>query len=334
VVKVSVVLPVYNGEEYLRASLDSIFSQTYSDFELIIINDGSTDGSKAILDSINDRRVRVYHQENIGLAATLNRGVKLARGEYVARQDQDDVSYPERLEKQVRYLDANPECALLGTRAEIWVGNKKTERAHDHLTECADLRFDLLFDNPFVHSSVMFRKDVVCELGGYAMEKSRQPPEDYELWSRIARVAYVGNLPERLVAYREVPKSMSRASVNPFLEKVLMISAENLAWQIGAAVNLSTCRDITALMHGVPDMSSGNVNLKDVCRGIELAASGIENQFPGANLGGSVRQRCAIVRYQYYSKKWYMGPLRLLLRIARKGKAFTRMLIRISTTRS
>src|ERR1700743_975142 len=152
---VSVVLSVRNGGSNLPKALETILNQSLSDFELIVINNGSTDGTREFLDQLTDPRLRVYHQEDRGLAAALNRGISLARGRYVARQDHDDWALPTRIEQQVRFLDANPEYALVGTRAEIWVGNHPSGRFHDHPTDDAALRFELLFNNPFVHSSVM-----------------------------------------------------------------------------------------------------------------------------------------------------------------------------------
>jgi cellulose synthase/poly-beta-1,6-N-acetylglucosamine synthase-like glycosyltransferase len=247
---VSVVLSVRNGGVDLPVALDTILKQSFADFELIAINNGSTDGTREFLDQIADPRVRVFHQADAGLAAALNRGISLARGRYIARQDHDDLADPSRLAKQVAFLDANPEHALVGTRAEIWVGDRPDGRYHDHPIEDEILRFDLLFNNPFVHSSVMMRKSALDHVGVYTTDPARQPPEDYELWSRIARQYRVANLPERLTIYREVPSSMSRASAQPFLEKLVIISSENLAHATGAAVPQQTHIDIAALIHG------------------------------------------------------------------------------------
>src|ERR1700727_4040675 len=123
---VSVVLSVRNGGEDLPTALDTILTQSFSDFELIAINNGSTDGTRDFLDQVADPRVRVYHQEDKGLAAALNRGISLARGRYIARQDHDDWALPTRFAKQVAFLDANPDCSLIGTRAEIWIGDRPT----------------------------------------------------------------------------------------------------------------------------------------------------------------------------------------------------------------
>jgi len=117
---ISVLLPIYNGAPYLVEAIDSVLNQTWKDFELIVINDGSTDDSAAIVHGYDDPRIRYYEHENIGLAATLNRGIDLAVGEFIARQDQDDISKPERFARQIVYLTAHPECVLIGTWAEIW----------------------------------------------------------------------------------------------------------------------------------------------------------------------------------------------------------------------
>ena len=247
---VSVVLSVRNGGSDLPQALGTILNQSFTDFELIAIDNGSTDETGAYLDGIADPRVRVFHQADAGLAAALNRGISLARGRYIARQDHDDLADPSRIAKQVEFLDAHPDHALVGTRAEIWIGDTPSGRFHDHPTEDEILRFDLLLNNPFVHSSVMIRKSALDRVGVYTMDRARQPPEDYELWSRISRHYRVANLAERLTVYREVPSSMSRAATQPFLEKLVTISSENLAHATGAAVPEQVHIDIAALVHG------------------------------------------------------------------------------------
>ena len=231
--ELSVLLPVYNGASYLREAIESILGQTYTDFELIVIDDGSTDDSLSVVREFADGRIRVFSQTNMGLAASLNRAIGLAKGRYVARQDQDDLSLPERFEKQVRFLDEHPTAGMVGTWARILTGNAETDRVHKHPSDNATLKFALMFDNPFVHSSMMIRKSVFDSVGLYTTDPSRQPPEDYELWSRIARAYDVANIPEVLQIYREVPKSMSRDRANPFLDRVINISAGNIARILG-----------------------------------------------------------------------------------------------------
>src|SRR3984885_3466498 len=174
---VSVVLSVRNGGSDLAPAPATILKQSFADFELIAINNGSTDGTREFLDQIADPRVRAYHQEDMGLAAALNRGISLAQGRYIARQDHDDLALPSRIAKQVAFLDAHPEHGLVGTRADIWVGDTPSGRFHDHPTEDDILRFDLLLNNPFVHSSVMIRKSALDHVGGgYTTDPARQPP--------------------------------------------------------------------------------------------------------------------------------------------------------------
>lgn len=287
---VSVVLSVRNGGTDLPVALDTILRQSFADFELIAINNGSTDGTREFLDQIADPRVRVYHQEDEGLAAALNRGISLARGRYIARQDHDDLADPSRIAKQVAFLDANPDHALIGTRAEIWVGDRPSGRFHDHPTEDEILRFDLLFNNPFVHSSVMLRTSALERVGVYTTDPSRQPPEDYELWSRISRRYRVANLPERLTVYREVPSSMSRAGARPFLKKLVTISSENLAHATGAAAPQRVHIDIAELIHGAQALTPQKPDLDGMCAVIADAGARIAGGRPGPELMQRIKQ--------------------------------------------
>jgi glycosyltransferase involved in cell wall biosynthesis len=250
---VSVILPVYNGSTYLREAIDCILAQTYANFELIIIDDGSTDNSSEIIAKYTDSRIKFYRQENQGLAATLNKGISLASGIYIARQDQDDVSLPERFCKQVEFLKSNPDYGMVGTWADIWTIGGPSGRIHKHPTESPLLKLKLLFTNPFVHSSIMMRKTILDEVGGYTNNPARHPPEDYELWSRIARICEVANIPESLVIYREVGGSMSRSADRQFWEKVVTIGSENIFHMLDKRCDLTIARTIVRLVHCVED---------------------------------------------------------------------------------
>lgn len=299
--KISVILPVYNGQEYLVESINSVLTQSFADFELIIINDGSTDGSVKMIEKLDDPRIRFFQQPNKGLAATLNRGISLAKGEYIARQDQDDVSFQSRFARQVNFLDANQEVGMVGTGAEIWVGNNRTNRLLSHPTEYALLKFAMLFDNHFVHSSVMLRRSVLNKVGGYAVASARQPPEDYELWSRVMKDYKLANLPDVLVAYREVVGSMSRTGQSPFLRNLITISSENIAWASGHSVEEAEIIALSKLIHGVNDNIPGKARFREMRNILTLAANNI-----AADAGGSplqldrvLRVRINMLRYQY-----------------------------------
>jgi hypothetical protein len=307
---VSVVLSVRNGGSDLPKAIESILVQTFTNFELIAINNGSTDGTHSYLDSIIDPRVRVFHQADAGLAAALNRGISLARGRYIARQDHDDLADPSRIAKQVEFLDTHPEYGLIGTRAEIWVGDKPSRRFHDHPTEDDILRFELLFDNPFVHSSVMMRKAALDRVGHYTTDSARQPPEDYELWSRIARQYRVANLAERLTVYREVPSSMSRDSAQPFLEKLVTISSENLAYATGAKVPQQNHIDIAALMHGAWTRVSQKPDVLGMCAIIIDAGCIVAGGRPHPELEQRVQRAQLRVRHRILLRQPAYGWMR------------------------
>jgi glycosyltransferase involved in cell wall biosynthesis len=285
----SVILPVYNGQDYLEAAIRSVLEQTFRDFELIIINDGSSDASDQLARSFDDPRIRYLSQDNRGLAATLNRAIALSTGRYLARMDQDDICRPERLRRQFDFMEANPAVGMLGTAAAIMAGEQRTARMLCHPSDDAALRLGLLFDNYFVHSSVVLRRSVLDRAGLYCEDRSRQPPEDYELWSRIMRHCQMANLPEVLMVYREVAKSMSRTGNNPFLQNVEKISAENIALASGEPVDLPEVMALPALFHGdyvhVPLKFDGNKMKSVLVRAIgSVAASGVTTEaFAGSS---------------------------------------------------
>jgi glycosyltransferase involved in cell wall biosynthesis len=272
---ISILLPVYNGEKYIHEAISSILMQTFEDWELIIINDGSNDESEPVILSFEDKRIRYYNHKNMGLARTLNKGISLARGKYIARQDQDDISLPTRLGKQVSFFEANPHSVLLGTRANILEEDKRTARMQLHPLSDAEIKLGLLFDNFFVHSSVMINKDLLLKVGGYSEDPSRQPPEDYELWSRIMRLGHqLANLSEPLLLYREVHSSMSRAGKSPFARKLAIISAENLRWASDLMSDDEDINRVANLMAGNYDLLCG-FSLNKSLGILKLAINGI-----------------------------------------------------------
>jgi glycosyltransferase involved in cell wall biosynthesis len=196
---VSVVLPVYNGEEHLADAINSILSQTFSDFELILIDDGSTDGSPKILQAYkqSDPRVRVIVRENRGLVTTLNEAVDIARGKWIARMDQDDIALPHRLKCQLEWLET--------TGADIsgsWVrrfGSSDKRVIKLRQTDEA-IKIEILFCSPFAHPAVMMRTELVKQLRyDIACEKA----EDYDLWERAAEAGWkMTNVQQVLLMYR------------------------------------------------------------------------------------------------------------------------------------
>jgi glycosyltransferase involved in cell wall biosynthesis len=320
---VSVVLPVYNCPGYVGQAIESILTQTYADFELIVIDDGSKDETPDVLRRYADPRIRLITQANRGLAGTLNRGIELARGRYIARQDQDDVCFPERLAKQVAFMEAHPACALLGTGAEIWREDARTNRAHKHPSDNATLQFELLLNNPFVHSSVMIRKTALEQVGAYSTDRNRQPPEDYELWSRIGRQFEVANLPEVLHAYREIEGSMSRIGPSPFMDHLVTICAENIAWAAGVEPSNPQVINIAALVHDAEHRVQGRPDFVDMGNILARAAARVA---PGESqrFAREARQRIDSLRHRTWERRYGHGWRRQVARVAHRIARLTK----------
>jgi glycosyltransferase involved in cell wall biosynthesis len=281
-------------------------NQTFTDFEFIIINDGSADNTLEILSEYKDPRIQVYSQENQGLARSLNRGVCLSTGIYIARQDHDDISLPTRLEKQVEYLEIHPECGLLGTAAEIWSSTGPTGRYHHHPTSSPLLKFELIFNNPFVHTSWMFRSDIVSQVGYYTIDPQREPPEDYEYASRIARKFEVANLSEVLVIYREMPNSLSSeirpnqdSTIKYFTNKLAIISGENIAYWNMKSLDDKDAINFGALLHTSSDLYQGRSGFFNMKKLIKGAAKKINYNNQVTLDPARIRQTLASLAYQY-----------------------------------
>jgi glycosyltransferase involved in cell wall biosynthesis len=275
-------MAVYNGGELLQSAIESVLNQTLTDFEFIIIDDGSTDDSGCIIQTYakRDTRIRAFNHENQGLSKSLNRGLLLAQGKYIARQDHDDLSLPERFRLQHKYLEENHECALLGTAAEIWDIAGPTGRYHDHPTENGLLKFNLIFNNPFVHTSIMFRRSIIEDIGFYSTDPMREPPEDFEYFSRIAKIYQISNLQERLVIYREVPGSISselrlpssnESNKSVFRDRMALICAENLAYQNSLPFPNNICIDFGKIIHGCGISERNNLNINAIKKLIRQA---------------------------------------------------------------
>lgn len=199
---VSIIMPVYNGAHYLNDAIDSILHQTFIDFELVIINDGSTDKSESIVLSYEDERIRYLKNEcNKGICFTLNRGVSIAQGKYVARMDCDDISNVRRLEKQVCFLENNMSVGIVGCDLEIFGDGIEKKRYFHFVHTSEDCKAGLLFATCFAHPAVMFRRSIVAQHKLYYDEEYRGL-EDFELWWRMADYCDFANLPEALLHYR------------------------------------------------------------------------------------------------------------------------------------
>lgn len=194
---------VHNGASLVGSAIESIVLQTYDNWELIVVDDGSTDETLAVVKSWASRDSRVClleHQVNLGLAASLNHAFSRARGELIARQDADDFSFPDRLRKQVSYLDAHPDVAVLGTGAEFVDENGTALKIGLMPEQHDDISSNIYRKSPFIHPSVMMRRTFLEPMGGYDPRLRRA--EDIDLWTRGHRNFIYHNLPEPLVRFR------------------------------------------------------------------------------------------------------------------------------------
>lgn len=199
--KVTVLMPVYNGEKYLRPAIESILNQSFTDFEFLIINDGSTDSSVKIIESYNDPRIRLIHNDhNLKLIATLNKGFELARGEYLARMDCDDVSLPDRLLKQVNFMVTHPEVGICGTRARV-ITQDGTLLKRKRLNYPAGYSAQKYAwrPSPIIHPTAFIRNSVFKK---FKYDPNYIHAEDYELWMKASRETVLYNLKEYLFLYR------------------------------------------------------------------------------------------------------------------------------------
>ena len=206
--KLSVIMPVYNGELYIEEAINSVLNQTFTDFDLIILNDNSSDNTVAIIEKIqkkDDRIILISKTKNEGPANLRNEGIDRAQTEYIALLDADDIALPTRFEKQIKVLDANPNLGLCGTWFTIF-GDKK-EKVLRHEVDHDALKVQFLYSCGLGNSTVMFRKSM---LGDLRFEHQYVPAEDYGLWSEFISKAAFYNIPESLVRYRWHPGNISQ----------------------------------------------------------------------------------------------------------------------------
>ena len=208
--KISVIMAVYNEEKYIREAIESILNQTFRDFEFIIVDDGSTDNTPKILEEYakKDSRIRILRNEkNIGLTKSLNKAIKQAKGEYIARMDADDIAMKERLEKQLDFMEKNPDVGLVGTSFYFINEEGKILGKNIYPTKDEDLRRILIKNNTFCHPSIMIRKEVFDKIGLY--DESFETSQDYELYFRVAKYFKLANLEEPLLYWRVSKESIS-----------------------------------------------------------------------------------------------------------------------------
>lgn len=252
--EVSVLMTAYNAERDIAAAVSSILSQTFRELELIVVDDGSSDGTLRVLESFKDPRLRVLRQrENKGQTASLNAGLRLARAPLVARQDADDLSHPERIQRQAVEFHRRPDLVLLGTQGVVMNPRAILTGLLSAPLGAREIRGWFAWGNPFIHTSVMFRRAAAERLGGY--DERFRICQDYDMWMRMAELGEADNLPGRLVAYRVYAGSLSRSR-----EDVTRMESETIRgrWRASGWWSLSArTRALLALSAAGAGMSPG-----------------------------------------------------------------------------
>lgn len=256
---ISIILPVFNGEKYIAEAVESILCQTYRNFEFIVIDDGSTDRTLSILKEFErlDDRINLISRENRGLIATLNQGIELARGQWLARMDSDDVATPNRLEKQLDWLEktqadiAGSWVKFFGSwESRLWKGYQSDEA----------IKADMLFKCPFVHPSIMMRTELARQLKYNAQSEMA---EDYDLWTRAALQGWkMTNVPEVLLYYRSHSEQVSVISTTKQIHKSEKIRKEYWDNRLSSIVtNSQIIADGFAVTSPLLSVKSGNLDL-------------------------------------------------------------------------
>ena len=249
-VPITVLMPVYNVERYLRHALNSLFGQTWQDFELVIVDDGSTDGTRAILAEVRDPRVRIFDQPHGGLAAALRRGVAAARGRYLARMDADDEAVPHRLAAQKAWLDRRPGTVLVHGLAQVIDSDgRPLPRVLGDPRPSVVTKWLLLWQNPIIHPTVMLRLGTLRDHDlNYRLELFRA--DEFDLWNRLAPHGDFEAIPEVLHHYRLHPESMTRRNpVELHLAAFTRVIAENFS-RLGVPLEPTAAEELAVISGG------------------------------------------------------------------------------------
>lgn len=219
---VSVIMSVYNGEGYLKEAMDSILNQTYKNIEFLIINDGSCDNSLEIIKSYKDERIKILDNiENKGLIYSLNRGIKEAKGKYVLRMDADDISFLNRIEEQVKFMEENSDLAISGTDA-LYFGKNIKSYIRQMPKGAENINSYSLVLTPFIHPSIIVKTDIVKR---YMYDGKFKGTEDFELWVRILKEYKGDNLSKVLLKYRILNNSITRTEEKKIKERFQLLSS-------------------------------------------------------------------------------------------------------------
>lgn len=268
---ITVLMPVYNAEKFLKEAIDSILAQTFTTFEFLIMDDASTDASASIIQQYNDPRIRyVKNETNLGISATLNRGIELSAADWIARMDADDISYPHRLEKQFEHCQSVPGCALASCWTRVITEDKQAIRIERYNSKY--YYYNLTFECWIYHPTVLFRKQAVIDVGMYSVPYA----EDFELFWQIMRKYKICNVPEVLLDYRITASSLHQVTRKKEYDEAMANQvARNIAFYAGE-LNLSHA-EFECLRHNFKPMLEKNsvTSIVQCVQKLEVITAGI-----------------------------------------------------------
>ena len=272
--RASIIVSTFNGERHLKEALESLLSQSFSDFELIVVDDGSSDRTAVILESFRDRRLIVLrHDNNLGIAASQNDALNIAKGEYIVLQDHDDASQPGRLESQISFLDSHPHIALVGSSCLVIDDKGVVKGTWSVSRHEISLKWSLLFQNPFLHTSAVIRRSALKTVGGYSADPNVRFVEDYDLISRIAAVFGVANIPEPLVSWREHPTQASSRNRAVQMKNTEHVASRNVERLLdGNKLKPEALKHLKTLLFNSPErpVNLSRVNVKEAIKAAAL----------------------------------------------------------------
>ncbi len=253
--EISVLMSVYNGEKYLKACIDSILDQTFKDFEFIIINDASTDQTSKIIQFYTDSRIVIINNDkNLKLGAALNRGVKKARGKYIARMDADDISHPERLKTQYEFMEKNPNIGVCGSWVRTFGRKFKTICRNPVFYE--DIKASLLFYNSMAHPSVFIRKELLLK---YPYNENFARVQDYNLWAELADKTEFHNIPRVLLDFRLHCEQERKKHISTEITENTLTAKLSLLSSMGVVLSKDEKEMLKKFPENLDSEDSGNV---------------------------------------------------------------------------
>jgi hypothetical protein len=304
--RMTVLMPVYNGARYLREAVDSILAQSLSDFEFLIIDDGSTDASADIIRSYADPRITlVENGENLGLVATLNRGLALAKGDYVARMDCDDISLPRRLERQIAFMDAHPEIGICGTWVKT-LGDSEN-RTIRFPTDPDKIRCITFFNSCVSHPSIVMRMSALKK-HGISYDPAYSSAEDYALWAEALKHFEIANLGEVLLIYRQHAEQVTVRHAEASTEAV-----HNVRRMLLFELGIEACEEEYVLHSwlAAPTLSKARTRTQDECRVLMGVIEGWFEKLKAGNDKVHVYPQPAFSRMLF--EQWFIICIQVLL---------------------